>query len=1137
MSHIDLDNVTSSALDVSFFSRKFNKHSVPAMDVFFDGLFNAENIISTESNFHIEKIIENLGKITSFSDATLIFTEVNSENSLDNVSLDDFYGAVNVVNYKESIRYEVISGISTPNIRIPYDIIFLGKKHLVDSTFDIIRISGSVSKTLYDSWYPSILKDAVRAKILTLKQLFFVGRQNKVQVLFMDALFEGIISAKSFPVLISEFSFFGKIIFPEKPKTIDIQSLIPLDYTHVSKDFSMSPVTTDLSDVFFGPFYLSDTLVPSVYSSPVNIRISGVDKQDAVYGMTKQHFDGSTEDFVSDTITVVKLLAPDGEYRVMSLEDFISNEIKPSIAIYSDGNLSVFEDELYSFAKWNDYKFLDNGIYGEFDFRISIELPQDLQTETYDGPQLNIYMVDRALVDLDDYRSYTLTIEAGSNTGEYINSGLYRSMYVYDFGLNPYVSSAWYRPGSHIIKIAPWNFIAISPHGLFGNVKKIMDTKYNIILLSWERRPVLPYHYMVPEINMPDYYIIKKIDNSDFVIISLSSSGGSILHMHKKGTSEKYTNNLYISPSDDILLGASEDTENIANPHLGESAAREISSSRYTRYAKVMYDVMNGITYSGRVVQDATKYISDNERHALFFEDFEYNPYQLKEIIVNKNEEAVKDSFFEPVEILEHDGIKFIHKEDDLSGSDNISVGRVLGNISRVMSDSVYTVATLIDAVNIGVDSLYLNIVEGCGNGSFCSNKAIGGQTASGYSVFGIVKYYSFDLTVYGDRKEIEYPEQGYIDIEDGYYNMYSPYILNKLQDVVSDSTNLQATIGTWIDGLLYDGSLRYGLFDFDSVNGSPILAKIRVMDVVLDDAYSDFYFKLDTSYNDSTLSSYHSVSANFGIDEGRFSLEDAFTRVESVWMKVFFPQRADGNTLEKTIMKFLVSSGDFSKVFSLPYYYVDEVVDGIGRRVKEGDHMIGEDMSKTIKLPGSEAIAPPEDLVCGPEPEMTYLEYEGFSHILNYNDGSVMFGNYTKREKENMNSPYLKIMENSVTMPGMTLTESAALAHTVAESILSHIEDLSVVYDWNIENFELDKDDLFAYAHNSSNLEYIDEAFASSIKFIISTLGEEQRVLAELRDEGMFPEFPEIPKDDHYLDSHEVNQYIAVVEKDEEDV
>ncbi len=1135
MSHINLSNIISSALDVSFYNKKLNEHSVVAMGVFFDGLFVSEDVISEEISFTVEKVIEHTGKIESFNNNTFIFVEVNSENSMSNVNLEDMYSAINVINYKESVRYEVVSGMSMPHIRIPYEIIFLGKKHLVDSTFDIIRISGSISKKLYDSWYPSILTDAVRAKTLELKQLFFVGRQDKIKVMLSETRVISIISAELLPVKVSGFLFFNQIIFPPKEKAFDVNSLVPINYVHISNDFSMPAETTSLDSAYFGPFGLDNTRVPDVYSAPVNLKIYEIYKQDAIYGMTRQFLDDNTDDFLSGVVTVVSLLAPDGMYKIVSLDDFISNEIRPSVAIYTDGNLSIFEDGIYSLAEWNDYKLLDSSISEEFNLRVSVSLPQDLQTEVYDGPQLNIYLVVRALVDLDSYMSYTLTIEAGSNTGEYINNGLYRSMYIYDFGLNPYVSSAWYRPGSHIVKISPWNFVAISSYGFFGTARKIADTKYNIILMSWERRPVLPYHYMVPGISMPDYYLVKKNDNSDFVIISLSSSGGSVLHMHKTETSEKYINNSYISPDNEILLNAAEDTENIANPYLAESAAREISSSRYIRYAKVIYDVANGITYSGRVEQDAMNYISDNEKYALFFEIFEYNPYQLNEIIVNKNEDIVRDSFFEPIGIMEHNGVKFIHKEEDLSNGDNVSVGRIIGNVSRLMQDSTYVVAMLIDAVNIGTDSNYPNTIEGCGNGAFCSNKLIEGKTASGYSVFGKVKHFKISMDIYGDKREIEYPVHGFVNLEDIYLSMYYPVLLGSFMDTKSEPTNINVVIGTYIYGMLYNGSLKHGLFSFNSVVGSPILAKIRVKDVVLNDAYSDFYFRLDTSYDDSNLEVHYSDFARFGLNEYRVSLDDAFTRVESVWMKMFFPQKADSNNIENTIMKVLVSSDGFSKVFSLPYYYVDEIIDGIGRRAKEGNHVISEVKTKDMIFPPEEWIIPPADLVCGPEPEMTFLMFEGFNHILNYNDNSVIFGNYSKKEKENMNSPYLKIVENSVTMPGTTLSDSAALAHTIAESVLYRIDNLSVVYDWNIENFTLDKSDLLAYAHNSSNLEYIEDTFAASMKFVLSTLGEEQRELAILRDEGMFPQFPEIPKDDHYLDRNEVNQYIAITEKDED--
>jgi hypothetical protein len=259
-------------------------------------------------------------------------------------------------------------------------------------------------------------------------------------------------------------------------------------------------------------------------------------------------------------------------------------------------------------------------------------------------------------------------------------------------------------------------------------------------------------------------------------------------------------------------------------------------------------------------------------------------------------------------------------------------------------------------------------------------------------------------------------------------------------------------------------------------------------------------------------------------------NIEWDFIPEEYIWMKIFFPNKSDRNYIEAFILKALVSSGYFGKDIVMPYRYVDNYIDADNIVEKAGDNDLKEKKYKDLEDLGGDDIVKTTDLVCGPDRRMTYLSYQGFNHVLTFDDRNLLWGNYTTDYIETINSPYLKIIANKVLMPGMTLSDADAMSRTMSEAILSRIDNLDEVYDWKIEEFSIDKEDLRLTTLDSEALSSIESSFRSSLKFVTATLGEDVlNIEKEVEKRNIFPSFPERPVDDKFLETHKVQQYINI--------
>ena len=123
-----------------------------------------------------------------------------------------------------------------------------------------------------------------------------------------------------------------------------------------------------------------------------------------------------------------------------------------------------------------------------------------------------------------------------------------------------------------------------------------------------------------------------------------------------------------------------------------------------------------------------------------------------------------------------------------------------------------------------------------------------------------------------------------------------------------------------------------------------------------------------------------------------------------------------------------------------------------------------------------------------------------------------------------------MKIVENKVVMPGMLLSDADAMARNTVEAILARQENLDDIYDWKIEDFTIDKNDMKGYATDAASYGVIEDAFKQSLKFVIDTLGDDlARFEVDEAKTNMFPSFPDRPADDGFLTKNKVQQYIKI--------
>ncbi len=1107
MSSLDFLSIRSSLQHISFFDEDIEGETYLCNNISTPKNIYLNNFNSAVCVFVIESRIENVGVISSFKACTYVFLEIDIVDSIYGLDTLPVYGPSSLINYRESVRFEFLSDYKMTQIEIPHSIRILGLRGIKKSRYDIISIRGSVRKKIESSVYSGILEDAIHAKNIFLTQLFKVRPKSEDKRIITRHLFSDCVDPYRRVSIIKESHFINYISLRYSIYRMSVIKEIDTTYVDILPGVYVSPYTTDLHDAVYHLKLFRQIVSGDSYSDTVHISVRRDDTACINISLTRQEFETSFDDFVSGVFEIVMIHVDSYDYSIVSLADFYSNEISPSVAIYTDGNMSKMSSAIYSFAKWNDHKDTTLMLFGIGRFSISSKLPANIGGIVCELCMVYAEYTSTSILDLAVFTSPGITIEIGVIADQENNVGLHKTIYFDDFSPATLSSTPWFSPGFSLIKIADWLFQDITMDGDTDNLRLLSESKASLILLDWKRTVIDSYTFMFNAFKTAPYYRIENKESRDFVLIIPSSSGGSVLHM--QGDNHQ------------------------ADSYLGEAAAREISSPRYKRHAKVLYDTVNGLTYSAETVLNATEYLSKKSIYTDFFLTFNYNGYEIADIINNQNIDSVTNDFFSRVNIHTLGGVAFSYSEEMNIETDNVKSGVVLSHIFAKTSGSKYVINSTITPVKVGRKSTFVNILSNCGIGDSCRSVRIS---------WNVEARISFETTYISMPKyfPIIMPpidiETGTRDLINARYVMYYPGWFSNLSGYITAGSDFEATIGTYLERITYPGSIKVGLDSIDGVVYPGFNIFVGIDNSSFSDINSEFFFKIILGYDSSYLSRYYSTSANFTVNSGRMNLENYCDNVDAIWMKMFFPVSGGRNFAESKIMEFFITEESLSKDFDIVYKYIDTYADGDPSLSKGGTPDIRETKYKDVGGDGHRtSYSSYSSGVCGYYRNATYLSYQGFDHIFDFDSKDRLWGNYTAKTKEAINSPYLKIIKNKVTLPGVVLSDASVLSRSTNAAILARVNDLEEVYDWKIEEFTLDAEDLRSFTIDASELRNIDNAFRSTLKFVIASKGLEIQEVADLKEKtNLFPVYPDRVIDDKFFDFHTTQNYIITLEKDD---
>ena len=827
------------------------------------------------------------------------------------------------------------------------------------------------------------------------------------------------------------------------------------------------------------------------------------------------------------------------DYKIVDLSPYYSLPWEPVAKIYEPGDYISLDGFTYAIASWNDFKDF-NGITKEVGrFSISSVDPVSLNGLLLDYIEFSMTDVPDDIVDLGSFVSPYMIIQAGIKSG--INKdGIYKGIYLDTHQKRVNSNTPWLQNNGSIVRISDSKFYDMSFENSEISVYKLSDSMFNTTLLEWERIYIDGSNWNIPEYRLSPYIRIDSA-SGDFVIIALSVTGGSITHMHRDGFLDSYGYGDAFNIDDDKLLKLSNKTyaEETVDPYKAEAYAKAVSNSRYRKSAKIIKDTIDGLIYDQYVIDDAFDLISRFEYAALFFDDINCNPIVLNSIMKDKLSGMTNKEIFSHTGTYEFNDVSFIYYDDDAIESSNSILSYVKSHSNILLDDYKYPLSVFFTNVTPG-NMILENIIDNCGSNSLCSNAIVNGFKSLGGIAVGELGITLSDtnpnhLLFTGEETFVReiLSEYGIIDTYPILFEDFVELSLpKKYLSITSPESRLVATIGTEYDGLIYEGRLTIGLKSLDGIQGGYSNFVASIPNEVFNEVYSDFEFNLHIVTRNDNLRPYVKPGGLITIDEDFLSLDDFFDRVPSIWMKMFFPSPAGRSDISAPIMRFNITDRYFAKNFNIPYIYVDDpFIDPQYRTFKSGNSDIMEKKLKDVEdLGRDETKEKRSDLVCGEERTMTYLDFQAFDHKFSATNNRA-FGNYTWEMKELLMSGYIRISTNQIIAPGKKLSDIDALEKTLYEVRLSFIDDLDVVADWHIEEFQLDAVDFGLSADNSELLMDIDDKFRGLLKAVTATLGDDIISYQQREEVNAFPAFPDRPSSANSFATMKVQQYFIVEE------
>ncbi len=1290
---VALGGIVSTEQNVVFYNYIFDSVTSNSVNATVIGLASFDNYTGLLSSFLIESFETTRGRIESFSECSCYLAEYESTITSFVYELEPVYSITSVINYKETVRYEIFDGPTYSYIGIPYQIRFLGDRLLDDSRYQIANTDMGMLLDVQDTYFSGVFHGAIRSKSVGYKQLFMpaIGESNDQYSVSLQQY--DIFTLPVNNALISDFRAVNYILLPTvyrseywnnqpipysgtpvanpivQPGVIDIDTIysssITLVYLPKFEDyyselmtfrsfgdefgFELMPLTTvphkdNLEPVISNELSMINILRSSISDESIPYLTSNEDKgyslssKYSVHGSypLKNMFNGNIDNptiytsyrngdiiielpevqrvnsysvgvggysnatidspeswtfsasmdgnefFDYDIVDlnrqmnryeVISRLIPkqpyakyikvkfshDGyggswtriglldiifvdksyAYRITDIEPYYSLPFIPQIDIFTPNDYISLPEYKIAIATWIDHKDYRGIIKDIGNLRISSIETTSLYGLTLDYVSFSMTDVPDTVVSLSGFISPYMILQAGVKE-DTRKDGLYKGVYVDSHQVRVHSNTPWLKSNGSIVHIGNSEFYDISFEGSKISVYLLDDSKNDVILLDWRPIFINNSNWEMPQYRTSPYI---RVDSStgDFIVIALSVTGGSVVHMHLSGFLDTYSYGEPYYIGDEKLIKASSKTriETTVDPYSAEAYSSNVSSSIYRKSAKIIKDTIDGLTYEQYIIDDAVSVIEKFEYSAAFFDEISCNPIVLDSIIKNKTKGMIDKELFTHDGAYEYNGIRFIHYEDE-------SIPALDGIFSYTVYHEDKFVTTSdgfldIDFTNVSISDMNLPmILEPCGAGTRCHNSIVYGFSIDAaisleFKITRTADIVGNLLMTGGHIEPVTYHLDKYGELDIApilFHNFVEVSLPKNYDDIITQESNLTATIGTYYGQIMYPGSLKIGLLELDGISSHKSNFSMLFPDTVLGDAYADFNMILSIHTRNDVIDGLYSEAGVITVDEGFVNMDDFFDRVPSIWMKMFFPSPAGKSEIEATIMGFNITDQYFAKGFNIPYVYVDEpFIEPQYRTYKSSNGDIAEVKLKEFEDMGSSKKRErPADIVCGPERSATYLDFQAFDYKLS-NDDARHYGNYTWEIRELLMAGYIRINTNKTIAPGRKLSDIDAFEKTLYETRLSFIENLDDVADWHIEDFQLDYEDFNLSADNAEMLTSIDEQFRGLMKAVTSTLGDDIITYEKNEDVNIFPGFPDRVSSVNAFATMKVQQFFMVQE------
>jgi hypothetical protein len=753
----------------------------------------------------------------------------------------------------------------------------------------------------------------------------------------------------------------------------------------------------------------------------------------------------------------------------------------------------------------------------------------------------NIVVVveDDVIHDFDAFRSNWMNLIAGEK--ELINTdGLYRDIFIDTTRELTHYKTPWTPKESSMMRLKREPFFGIVfVDGL--DVFQVTKGSRQTFLINWEMTTLSHEHWIIPPFGITPYLKAETADKSNFIILSLSPTGGSIVHMHKEGFKEYFSINGGYAQQEFVTQdGDGNDIQlTTINSSVAEDAALVVGSTRYRRNAKILYEVERGVLWDSSYVDEAVRYMTEFREETFFFYEAPYSPAVLRSIILDKSRGLLNKNIFDKPDIMCYGAnipiieevatmnsacqgeVIYIHEVIDDISEEDIIYSFVMNSKDITLSKTAFQVATVFSNSKIGMSQTG-PVIDNCSTGSLCSKMIVSEQSLSGNVISAPINPKHTALWV-NNRGIYDYavtPIPPNLNTGDNltftefrsikFINLQSGRILNRVQ---SNTILCSISFGTFRGSVRHVDRITVGLKTFDEVrSAAAINIKVKTFSTNLDAIRSDFRIKISWIVPKRKRNGVRSVNLPLTLNKGIKSWEEVSNhRSFVIWLKMF-PQHYSGRSeISSLIMNFYITDKEFDKPMSLPFDYADPLASPKGRPTKSRSPDFQE--KKEVEIPDildSESVPPPVlDTLCGGYRSTTFLEYENFDHIFVEGDNQI-FGRLTWEDRKFLMSAYLRIRQNTVVKKGVKLSEADILRRTLTEIKLSAIDDLSVVEEWHIEDFTLEVGDFNLQANQSEQLSSIDDAFRAALKSVIDTIGNDDSATERHEGTNQFPSFPD---------------------------